>query len=364
VALHQAATQSKGFQLTGTLAQESAQTNLDLQAIQNQLLFGGPFQQLRTNGIRGSQTEAPTGPAFNLVNQALQDELGLSGQRQNIAQQSLQQAQASLDPTNQFNLSALGGGGLAQQAQLGLLGSAIPGIQDVQNLGQQLTGGLSDFFSSGGAPSEFQREQIGNIFDAQRDIGRSNLGQGFDEAIRKLQDQATTRGLRFGDTPIQDRGGLLAGEFGRNLTNLESSLGGQEAQALLGQPFQQAQLSGQIQGQGQNQLLNLINAFSQPVSQGFNANQALQGQRQFGQQVSPFGASAAPLQNIAGLLGGGNFANTQPTFSAQGIPQQPSFLRSLGQATAAGIGQAIPDATSAAVTAAFSPSGGGGGGGP
>ena len=336
--------------LQESLAQLSARNQADQQALSNYFIEGGPWQQgeIYVGGVgthKGNFEQLPDGNLFYLVNNGLQGEVDNSALRQQIAQQQLGATPLNMQAQQGFDLNALmqGTGALSGQASLlSQLSGQSGGSLDFTN---QLQGGLGDFFSSGGAPSQAQQQQIGSIFDAQRNIGNSNLQQQFGNSLQQLQDHATTRGLRFGDTPIQDRGGLLAQEFARNTTNLESSLGGQQANALLQQPFQQAQLGGSLLGQGQNNLLNLFNSYSAPIGQGFNSGQSLQNQNQFGLQFTPSSTAGPAIQNTQSFLQNSNPAPNNPVFTGGNvIAQNPDFIDTFSQGFAGSSGSGLGSA--------------------
>jgi hypothetical protein len=354
--------------LGDSVQRQQLQEVLDAQALRNFFLTG-QFQQGQGMGSRGkkifgSLTGAPTGPAGQLVTSGLQNEVGLSGQRQDIANQLLGVTPGNIEAQNQFNQGVLGFGQGVLPGQAASLLNLFGTSGGIQDLGGQLTGGLQDFFASGGAPSEAQATQIGTIFDAQREVGTSNLQQQFGDAIQQLLAEKDRRGLRFGDTPIQDRGNRLTEELARNLTNLETSLGGQQANALLEAPFRQATLGGQLQGQQQNQLQNIFNAFSTPVTQGFNAGNQLFPQTQFAAQFSPAQFASPALQNAAALVGGGQFAQGLPTFAPIGIPQNPTFGQTFGQTFASSLGSELGSGIGSGLNSAFSAGVVGQGGGP
>jgi hypothetical protein len=148
-------------------------------------------------------------------------------------------------------------------------------------------------------------------------------------------------------------------ELIRNLTNLNLGIGGQQSQALLQAPLQQAQLGGQLQGQGQNQLQNIFNAFSVPVTQGFNAGNQLFGQTQFGSQFAPAQFAGPALQNAQSLVSGGQFAQGSPSFLPIPVQQQPTFGRTFGQNFAGTLGSTTGALPARGITAGAGAFGGG-----
>jgi hypothetical protein len=83
----------------------------------------------------------------------------------------------------------------------------------------------------------------------------------------------------------------------------------------------------------------------------------LNAQNQFGLQFSPAQPSGIPLQNLAGLLGSGQFAQSIPAFSPIPVGQQPTFGRTLGQSLAASAGPGLVEAAKAGAAAAGSSGG-------
>lgn len=326
-------------------ARLSTKGDLDRIALIQQFIGGGPFQpgSFRSGGKEhtGFLEQQPTGPLYNLVNRGLQGENLNSQFRQAIAQRQLEGVPENLAYQQYFGRQGLQSGiqGLESQDLLRnlLAGGTFGGNLD---LNRQLTGDLSNFFGSGGAASEAQAGNISDVFDAQRQIAASNLGQQFDERMRQAVDSFSNRGLRNTDTPAQELLGRSIDEFGRQATNTEAALSSQQANALLNQPFLQAQLGGQLQGQSNNQLLNLINSFSQPVSAGqFGAN-SLNNLDQFALQFNPSSVAGPSIQNLMSLIGGANPAPNQPVFSG-GVPQTPGFGQTLGQNIATSFGQSL-----------------------
>ena len=331
--------------LNEMLSRLSAAAGIDQEQLMQFFTGGGPWEQgaIWNAGapIFGNYPNQPQGPAFNLVNQGLQGEEDLSQLRQQAALRALSAAPYNSLANEQFQHSAINQGRAALATQGALRNQNIQGtFGDNLNLSQQLTGGLQDFFASGGAPSDAQRQAIAGIYDPQREIAYSNLNQQFNDRLRQANDQFSARGLRNSDTPAQELTGRTIDEFGRQAANVEANIGSQQSAALLNEPFRQATMGGQLQGQTQANLLNLINNFSQSIGQGFNAGQQLSGLNQFGLQYTPASASGASLQNLMALVGGSNPAPNQPVFTS-GVPQNPSFGQQFGGAFASSLGSGL-----------------------
>jgi len=349
-------TNERQQRLQEALSLNSASGALDQQALSNYFIGGGPFEQGYAwnsgNPIYGNFAEQPTGPAFNLVNNGLQGEHLNSFYRQALAERQLQGVGQNLAQQQAFDRAGLQYGLGAQGTQDALRRQTLGAFGGNIELNDQLTGQLGDFFSSGGAPSEQQRQAIAGIYDPLRQQGYSDLNQQYQNSLRQASDQFSARGLRNSDSPAQELTGRTIDEFGRQAQNFESGISSQQAQALLQQPYQQANLAGQLQGQSQNQFLNLINQYSQPINQGFNSGQSLQNQNQFGLQYTPASQSGPALQNMQALISGTNPAPSQPTFTGgYNIAQNPTFLQTFGQSYAGSLGQAGGQATAAGIGA-------------
>ena len=316
----------------------TGQYNPTWNTIPNAGSYGNPYQT------------APTGPAAQLLQFGLNSEQDLAQKRQNVAMGLLGQWGSQYGASNAFGNAQLSAGINNIGNQNDLLYRAMVQSKNNDALQGNLFGSINDYINSGGAPSDVQRQTIGDIYDSQRAIGQSNLNQQYEQALRGLQEHATSRGLRFGDTPIQDRGGLLAQEFARNATNLESSIAGNQANALLQTPFAQQNQNLQALGQAQGSNLNILNAFSTPINQAF-AQQGQQFQQgQFGAQYTPAAYAGVPLQNLSAYLSGGAYAQPQVAYAASSpAPFQPSFASNfanqfggtLGTSVGQGIGTAL-----------------------
>jgi hypothetical protein len=325
-------------------ARASTPAMLDQLGLGNYFLTG-QFDPITTKSggktFQGNIQEQPTGGLAGLTGQGIQDEFGNSAMRQQIAMQQLGLIPGNLAANQAFGGQSIADAMQAMQMQGGLRNlNALGTFGGNLGLNQDITQDLSNFFASGGAASDAQAGNIGDVFDAQRQIAASNLGQQFDERMRQATDSFSNRGLRNTDTPAQELLGRSIDEFGRQAANTEAALGSQQSQALLQQPFLQAQLGGQLQGQSQNNLLNILSSYSQPISQGgFGAN-LFNNANQFGLQFSPSSVQGPTIQNALSLLGGANPAPSQPVFTG-GVRQSPNFMQTLGQSTAQSLGSAV-----------------------
>lgn len=347
-------TQERSQRINQSQQQQLASQAQIAQDLQNYFLTGQynpTWNNIPNAGSYGNPYQtAPSGPVADLLQFGLNSEKDLAQKRQNIAMGVLGQFGKQYDTANNFAMQQLKYGSDAIGAQSGLYRDALNQSDANVNLQGNLFDSINQYIQSGGAPSQAQQQMIGSIYDSQRQIGQSNLNQQFGEALRGLQDQATSRGLRFGDTPIQDRGGLLAQEFARNATNLESSIGGNQANALLQTPFQQQNQNLQALGQAQGSNLSVLNAFSTPINQAFTQQGQQFQQGQFGAQYAPSAFSGIPIQNLSAYLSGGAYAQPNVSYAAPSpAPVQPSFSSNFANTFGAGLGQAAAGGVSTAI---------------
>jgi len=227
--------------LSGKLGKQSARGVADQIAFSNYFLGGGPFQQGSfkdgSGGTIRGNVSSPQGDLFQLVDQGLRSELGLSQGRQDLAAQLLGNSASEIGQSHAFGSEALDAARTAIPIQQLLRNAGIGTFAGDFGLNQQVTGDLANFFASGGAPNQFQGQTINDIYGAQRDIGASNLQQQFDGFMRQATDSFSDRGLRATDTPSQEMLDRGIDEFNRNAQNFETGLSGQEAAAMLNVPF-------------------------------------------------------------------------------------------------------------------------------
>jgi hypothetical protein len=309
------------------------------------LLGTGEFGDITTrsggNLYSGNIGGIPEGGLVGLTYQNIQDELMNSGLRQNAVANALGYAPGNINANQAFGQQSIDQAMQAMQAQ-GLLRNLTAGGTFGGNLGlnQDLTQSLSDFFSSGGAASDAQLGNIRGHRDALSQISASNRAQEFGEFMRQATDSFSNRGLRNTDTPAQELLGRSIDEFGRQSEIAESALNAQEFNQRMQAPFLQAQLGGQLQGQSQNNLFNILRSFSQPIGQGgFGAN-LFGNQNQFWSQFSPSGPAGQSISNANALIGGANPNPNLPGYTG-GVQQSPSFLQTLGQSAAQSLGSSV-----------------------
>lgn len=91
---------------------------------------------------------------------------------------------------------------------------------------------------SGGQVTPEQAGLIDQATNSQLALGRSSIDANTENQLRMLREElAPARGLRSADTPILDRGGLIAREGMRSYGDLEQSLRGQNAAMRLQYPL-------------------------------------------------------------------------------------------------------------------------------
>jgi hypothetical protein len=100
----------------------------------------------------------------------------------------------------------------------------------------------SDWSTMGGAATPEQRRLIAEATNNALASGQSDINQSLKEGLGLLRSElAPGLGLRPGDTPVLDRGGLLAKEALRQGSQLSLGLRSAQAQAELDYPFKASQ---------------------------------------------------------------------------------------------------------------------------
>lgn len=124
------------------------------------------------------------------------------------------------------------------------------GATQIQGMLDQLLQSEAERIQGGAAATPEQRELIGRIANERIQAGRSDINAALQESLGLLRSElAPSRGFRPEDTPIQDRGQVLAKESLRLTEDLISQARAQEAQQLLEFPLQASALRSQ-QAQG------------------------------------------------------------------------------------------------------------------
>ena len=106
--------------------------------------------------------------------------------------------------------------------------------------------------------SPYEADLVNQLADEQLALGGSDIDAAYTDSLRNLaQNLAPGRGMRGYDTPILDRGGLLAMENVRQKSQLSRGLRAQSSQQLLGLSEQAKQNRMQLMGFLGNQGLGL-----------------------------------------------------------------------------------------------------------
>lgn len=79
---------------------------------------------------------------------------------------------------------------------------------------------------------------VANAADTAITAGQKDIDRFFGDAMKVLNDQATARGMRFGDTPILDRGGQIATDVLRQKEDLAQGIRAQQASLNLTYPLE------------------------------------------------------------------------------------------------------------------------------
>jgi hypothetical protein len=137
---------------------------------------------------------------------------------------------------------------------------------------------------------------------AQVAAGEIDIERARTENIRVLREELAPRlGLRPGDTPILDRGGLIAAEALRQQGVLGNVAGQAAAQARLSYPLAASQLQSQ-QTQAQQTFGSALSQFQQQLNQQAFQNRLLLSQQLggIGTQAGTFGLGLAGVQASPG----------------------------------------------------------------
>ena len=314
------------------------------QAIQNALFFGTPLPADFGSGEDFSLVQSVLDQQRSLVPQQLAYEQalanfnldqiqaleGLGGLQGDLARQQLQQ-QLELLPIQ---------GDLAKQQnqlaslQLGFAESALP-------LQQRLLEEQVAQIERGGLPSPEIQARIDEAINRAKEIGVSDIQELAGRQTRNIIAEASGRGLRPSDGPIQSQASLIGAEEARQIGQLTRGLEQSRAEALIGQPLQTASVLGPLANQLLSPGLQIQGAQvpqlqSNPYfAQGGNTQNLLQNAQQFQQQ---FGAQLPGAFASAGQggLAFGQFKQA-PTFG----PQFYTTTQSNSRTTNPGIGYNI-----------------------
>lgn len=118
--------------------------------------------------------------------------------------------------------------------------------QELQPIIDEITQIQLQNLRQGTAATPEQITQIDKAISSALELGKSDISAGAQESLRLLREQlAPSLGLRPGDSPILDRGALVARESVRQQGQLVRGLEGQRAQALLNFPLAAQNLTNQ-----------------------------------------------------------------------------------------------------------------------
>ncbi len=160
---------------------------------------------------------------------------------------------------------------------------------------------MLDRIRAGGAATPLEIELINNATQQALTAGESDISAFLKTSLTQLRDElAPQLGLRPGDTPILDRGGLAAAESTRQQGQLVRDLRGQQFSARLGFPLQRAGVLGGL------------NLGAQDRTQAIKAFQAQLTESAFINRLQLAGAKSTAGLGLAGV----SAPNIGPTFSA------------------------------------------------
>lgn len=170
----------------------------------------------------------------------------------------------------------------------------IGGIQDTQ---ADLLSRQMDIISSGNAATPEQIALINQSADAAIAAGETDIDRFVEDSFRVLRDElAPSLGLRPGDTPVLDRGGLISRESVRQRSGLSNIINAARARDMLNFPLASNQLSSQTIG-AQQSLSESMRQFQEQLrQQAFMNRQTLTNQGLTGS----LGLAGSATPNIAG----------------------------------------------------------------
>ena len=222
------------LQLLGINTQLATQ---QLQAFQQQLQQQG-FQNNLVNRVFQGELGVALDPAkVQQAKSACEERFGVGTAAANHCLESLK-SQATQDIINQRNFER-------QQAEQERVqrSNALSGQQD--QLGQLALGDAQQ------GTQPLRPDQLANLTgaaDLAIQSGLSDIERFRDETLDKVRQNSATRGLRPGDTPITNQFHDVGTEATRLAQNYVNNIRGQQLNAQLTLPFQEAELRGQRLG--------------------------------------------------------------------------------------------------------------------
>jgi len=314
---------------------EAVSRNIDLtsSAFQQQLAAIQPLLDLAAEEarIRG-QVLTP-----EIQTQIIQNEIALQEANVSLLRTQLE-TEAALDPQRRAFI----------ESQLSAAQLDLERAQSLDPLREETLRQQFDIIQRGGLPSEAQREFFGTAAEEAIAAGRSDIEAFSQNQLRLLREElAPGLGLRPSDSPIIDRGGLVAREATRQFGQLESAVRGQEAQALSGLIGQNLQTAGGLTGlelsladAAQKNRIALAAALD-PSAAPTNVG-AILGQpsnlinQTFGLGLGASNIQTGAAQTLSSLLGFRAGTATQNVAGTTTQTQSPGFIDILG-----GIGGAL-----------------------
>jgi len=144
-----------------------------------------------------------------------------------------------------FGAGSSSGSAVAPAAGGGTLGMAQPtGAGDP--IVDELVQGDLNRIRGGGEASDYQRQYLQQIADESIGLANSDIDAGLSDSLMQVRDiLAPSRGLRTTDSPILDRGQLLAKEALRLKSQFAGSARAAQAKGMLEYPLAQGQVVGE-----------------------------------------------------------------------------------------------------------------------
>ena len=199
----------------------------------------------------------PTGGEIELQDIILQLARQQIGAVQSQREFQLQQLQAVAPISQQLAAEQQAQADVFAPAQQGLARTDLTALQDIQQSQNQLRGLELDRIVSGGITPE-QEASLRTAQQSAFEVGSFDINRSLGQGLTQLREElAPQLGLRGSDTPIQDRGGLLAREALNQQGRLAATLAANRAQQQVQLPFQASQQSQAFQGSLQNFRSNL-----------------------------------------------------------------------------------------------------------
>lgn len=216
----------------------------------------------------------------------------------------------NLDFAKQVLAQLMATGGFAGQLQgiPGLVGGFQSQLDNPTSATQDaLLQKQLDIINGNGEATNAQRELIGQEANSAIASGSSDINNQLGLGLAQVRNElGPGLGLRPGDTPLIDRGNLMANEAQRQFGQLVTNVRGQQAQSMLNYPIQTAQAIGGL-------TQNASELQAQLRAQAFSNRLALTGQA--GNLGLGLAQSYNPAQGFSAFTAADKhtFANTSAT---------------------------------------------------